>query len=87
MPKSTTYTEPSLSEIFEEFPKTSFPRKKKEGIDCIGQINFVEKAVRLGVATALTEISCAPHGLFKATEHRRISINALDEFFTVHLLR
>ncbi len=48
---------------------------------------FRQKAVRLGVATALTEIPGAPHGLLKATEHRRIAINALDEFFRVHLFR
>ena len=48
---------------------------------------FRQKAVRLGVATALTEIPGAPHGLLKATEHRRIAINALDEFFRVHLPR
>ena len=48
---------------------------------------FRQKAARLGVATALTEIPGAPHGLLKATEHRRIAINALDEFFRVHLPR
>ena len=48
---------------------------------------FRQKAVRLGVATALTEIPGAPHGLLKATEHRRIVINALDEFLRVHLSR
>ena len=48
---------------------------------------FRKEAVRLGVATALTEIPGAPHGLLKDTEHRRIAINALDEFFRVHLLR
>ena len=48
---------------------------------------FRQKAVRLGVATALTEIPGAPHGLLKDTEHRRIAINALDEFFRVHLLK
>ena len=48
---------------------------------------FRQKATRLGVATALTEIPGAPHGLLKDTEHRRIAINALDEFFRVHLLR
>ncbi len=47
---------------------------------------FRQKAVRLGVPTALTEIPGAPHGLLKATEHRRIAIDALDEFFTVHLV-
>ena len=46
---------------------------------------FRQKAVRFGVPTSLTEISGAPHGLLKATEHRRIAINALDEFFRVHL--
>ena len=46
---------------------------------------FRQKAVQLGVATALTEIPGAPHGLLKATEHRRIAIKALDEFFRVHL--
>ena len=48
---------------------------------------FRQKALQLGVPTSLTEISGAPHGLLKATEHRRIAINALDEFFRVHLLR
>ena len=48
---------------------------------------FRQKALRLGVATALTEVPGAPHGLLKATEHRRIAINALDEFFRVHLPR
>ena len=48
---------------------------------------FRQKAVRLGVATALTEIPGAPHGLLKDNEHRRIAINALDEFFRVHLFR
>ena len=48
---------------------------------------FRQKAVRLGVATGLTEIPGAPHGLLKASEHRRIAINALDEFFRVHLPR
>jgi len=48
---------------------------------------FRQKAVRLGVATALTEIPGAPHGLLKDIEHRRIAINALDEFFRVHLFR
>jgi acetyl esterase/lipase len=46
---------------------------------------FRQKAVRLGVATALTEISGAPHGLLKVTEHRRIAIHALDNFFKAHL--
>jgi len=46
---------------------------------------FRQKAVRFGVPTSLTEISGAPHGLLKDTEHRRIAINALDEFFRVHL--
>jgi acetyl esterase/lipase len=46
---------------------------------------FRKKAVRLGVATALTEISGAPHGLLKVTEHRRIAINALDNFLKAHL--
>jgi acetyl esterase/lipase len=48
---------------------------------------FRQKAVQIGVATALTEIPGAPHGLLKDTEHRRIAINALDEFFRVHLLK
>ena len=48
---------------------------------------FRQKALQLGVPTSLTEISGAPHGLLKDTEHRRIAINALDEFFKVHLLR
>jgi acetyl esterase/lipase len=48
---------------------------------------FRQKAVRLGVATALTEIPGAPHGLLKVTEHRRIAINTLDEFFRVNLPR
>ena len=46
---------------------------------------FRQKALQLGVPTSLTEISGAPHGLLKATEHRRIAIKALDEFFRVHL--
>ena len=46
---------------------------------------FRHKALQLGVPTSLTEISGAPHGLLKATEHRRIAIKALDEFFRVHL--
>ena len=33
MPKSTTSTEPPLSEIFEEFPKTCFPLEEKEESD------------------------------------------------------
>ena len=48
---------------------------------------FRQKALRLGVATALTEVPGAPHGLLKASEHRRIAINALDEFFRIHLPR
>ena len=48
---------------------------------------FRQKTLQLGVPTSLTEISGAPHGLLKDTEHRRIAINALDEFFRVHLLR
>jgi pectinesterase len=46
---------------------------------------FRQKALQLGVPTSLTEISGAPHGLLKAAEHRRIAINAIDEFFRVHL--
>ncbi len=46
---------------------------------------FRQKALQLGVPTSLTEISGAPHGLLKDTEHRRIAINALDEFFRIHL--
>ena len=46
---------------------------------------FRQKALSLGVPTVLTEIPGAPHGLLKAAEHRRIAINAIDEFFRVHL--
>lgn len=46
---------------------------------------FRQKALQLGVPTSLTEISGAPHGLLKTAEHRRIAINAIDEFFRVHL--
>lgn len=46
---------------------------------------FRQKALQLGVPTSLTEISGAPHELVKAAEHRRIAINAIDEFFRVHL--
>ena len=46
---------------------------------------FRQKALQLRVPTSLTEISGAPHGLLKAAEHRRIAINAIDEFFRVHL--
>ena len=46
---------------------------------------FRKKALQFGVATALTEIPGAPHGLLKAIEHRRIAINALDNFFKAHL--
>jgi hypothetical protein len=35
--------------------------------------------------SAFTEIAGAPHGLLKATEHRKIAIEALDNFLKVHL--
>ena len=44
-----------------------------------------KKASQLGVPTGLTEIPGAPHGLLKASKHRVIAINALDNFFKAHL--
>ena len=46
---------------------------------------FRKKASQLGVHTGLTEIPGALHGLLKASKHRVIAINALDNFFKVHL--
>ena len=46
---------------------------------------FRKKASQLGVPTGLTEIPGAPHGLLKASKHRVIAINALDNFFKAHL--
>ncbi len=46
---------------------------------------FRKKAKQLGVPTGLTEIPGAPHGLLKASKHRVIAINALDNFFKDHL--
>jgi acetyl esterase/lipase len=46
---------------------------------------FRRKALRVGVPSAFTEIAGAPHGLLKATEHRKIAIEALDNFLKVHL--
>ena len=46
---------------------------------------FRKKASQLGVPIGLTEIPGAPHGLLKASQHRRIAINALDNFFKAHL--
>jgi len=46
---------------------------------------FRKKASQLGVPTGLTEIPGAPHGLLKASKHRVIAINALDNFFKAHV--
>ena len=46
---------------------------------------FRKKASQLGVPTRLTEISGAPHGLLKASQHRSIAISVLDDFFRAHL--
>jgi len=46
---------------------------------------FRKKASQLGIPTGLTEIPGAPHGLLKASNHRVIAINALDNFFKAHL--
>ena len=46
---------------------------------------FRQKALRLGVPTTLTEIPGAPHGLLKAAEHRKIAVEAIDNFLKVHL--
>ena len=46
---------------------------------------FRQKALRLGVPTTLTEILGAPHGLLKAAAHRKIAVEAIDNFLKVHL--
>ena len=46
---------------------------------------FRKKASQIGVPTGLTEIPGAPHGLLKASKHRVIAINALDNFFKAHV--
>ena len=46
---------------------------------------FRKKASQLGIPTGLTEIPGAPHGLLKASNHRVIAINALDNFFKAHV--
>ena len=48
-------------------------------------VAFRHQAFRLGIPTHLTEIPGAPHGLLRAADHRRLAIDALDNFFDLHL--